>query len=275
MLVTLHGYDINIRREWWENGKGGHYRRQYPKQLLEMANAANVRFVAVSEAIRRRAIEYGIPAKKVAVRYIGVDTAKFSPGSVPFPLRPCRVLFVGRLVEKKGTEYLIRAFAAVSQRVCAAELVIVGDGPLRLSLEALSESLELNVRFLGTLSSERIRQEMQGARVFCLPSVRARNGDAEGFGLALLEAQSCGLPVVTSASGGSTEGLLEAQTGFAFPEKDEYVLADLLTKMLQDERLCGELSINSVAFVRERFDLYSCTAAIEREYDYSMDGTAV
>ena len=80
MLVTLHGYDININRGWWEAGYGGPAMRNYPKRLLELASHPRVSFIAVSEAIRRRAISYGIPEEKITVRYIGVDTSKFRAG---------------------------------------------------------------------------------------------------------------------------------------------------------------------------------------------------
>jgi glycosyltransferase involved in cell wall biosynthesis len=113
MIVTLHGYDINICRKWWEAGYGGRVMRKYPSRLLDLAKEPRVRFIAVSEAVRRRAMSYGIPAEKLRVHYIGVDTKKFAPGDRSVVERERRVLFVGRLVEKKGYEYLIRASALV------------------------------------------------------------------------------------------------------------------------------------------------------------------
>ena len=74
MLVTLHGFDINIHKWWWEKGNGGLRRRVYPRRLLKMAQEPSVRFIAVSKAIKQRAIEYGIPEEKITVSYIGVDT---------------------------------------------------------------------------------------------------------------------------------------------------------------------------------------------------------
>src|SRR5690606_12032101 len=82
ILVTLHGYDISISRDWWEEGNSGLRRRSYPSSLLAMAKHPNVNFIAVSNAIMRRAVNFGIPSEKVHVRYIGVDTDKFTPGSV-------------------------------------------------------------------------------------------------------------------------------------------------------------------------------------------------
>ncbi len=115
MLVTLHGYDINTHREWWEQGYGGEEMRAFPQRLLELASRPRVHFVAVSEAFRDRAIRFGIPANKVSVRYIGIDLQKFVPGRVPIAQRQRQVLFIGRLVEKKGCGYLIEAMDEVQK----------------------------------------------------------------------------------------------------------------------------------------------------------------
>ncbi len=147
MLVTLHGYDINTYRDWWEAGKGGPAMRTYPRRLLNLAEQPGVGFVAVSEAIRQRAIEFGIPGQKITVNYIGIDTSKFTPGGIPIAQRPPHVLFVGRLVEKKGCRYLIEAMSTVQREVPGARLIVVGDGPLRQSLEQLAQRLWRQCRF--------------------------------------------------------------------------------------------------------------------------------
>ena len=160
MLVTLHGCDININRDWWEAGHGGQALRKYPSRLLKLAYRSRVHFIAVSDAIQRRAISFGIPENKIEVRYIGVDTSKFTLGGRPLIERARKVLFVGRLVEKKGCEFLIRAFADVQAAVPDASLVIVGDGPLRDPLQSLANDLKICVQFRGALSSADVSQEL-------------------------------------------------------------------------------------------------------------------
>lgn len=266
MLVTLHGYDINTDPRWWQAGHGGPLRRSYPRRLRALGQRRRVRFLAVSEAVRRRAIDYGLPADRVAVRYIGVDTAAFRPGGAPLAQRPPRVLFAGRLVEKKGVAHLLHAFAEVRRALPAAELVVAGDGPLREPLQQLAAGLGLPARFAGRLTSAQLRDELAQARVFCLPSVTAANGDAEGFGLVLLEAQACGVPVVSSARGGAQEGLVEGQTGLAFAEGDRAALARHLGALLGDAARAQRMGEAAAAFVRERFDLSRCTEALEADY---------
>lgn len=265
LVVTLHGYDINTRREWWEAGKGGPKMRSYPRRLLALAAQPRVGFVAVSEAIRRRAIEFGIPDKKIAVSYIGINTSKFTTGSIPIARRSPRVLFVGRLVEKKGCRYLIEAMSNVQKDVPGARLVVIGDGPLRQNLENLAQGLGVDVDFGGSQPSSYVRRELDAARVLCLPSVTAESGDAEGFGLVLLEAQASGVPVISSALGGATEGLKEGETGFAFPEADVDRLTYLLGRALRTHP--QDISERTRQFVVRGFDIQRTTKSLELAYD--------
>ena len=267
LLVTLHGFDVNVYREWWKSGKGGFLRRTYPRRLLRMSREPAVHFIAVSQAIRQRAIEYGIPADKVTVSYVGVDTRKFKPGGLPIGDRPKRVLFTGRMVEKKAPLLMVRTFAEVRKRLPDAELVMIGDGPLLNDAKELAGALTVPVEFLGARNPEEVLAELHQARVFCLPSVTASNGDAEGFGIVLLEAQACGVPVVTSARGGATEGIIDGRTGYRFPEGDEGELANLLQRALADERANAAMGAEASEFVRRSFDIRVCTRKLEEIYD--------
>lgn len=267
MMVTLHGYDITTRREWWEQGNAGRTMRRYPERLLQVATRKNVHFVAVSRSIRQAAIDYGIPADRVSVSHIGVDVTRFTPGPVPVASRDPKVLFIGRLVEKKGLEHLIRALAQIAPTVPALSLVVAGDGPLRGQLKALAYDLGVRTEFLGAQPPARIKTELDAARVFCLPSVEAANGDAEGFGMVLLEAQACGVPVISSARGGAEEGLLEGITGFAHAEGCETTLADRLRRVLTNDTLAQAMSDAAPGFVRQHFDLQHCARDLETLYD--------
>ena len=267
LLVTLHGVDINASREYWESGRGGWQMRSYPRRLLKLAHHSDTHFIAVSDAIRRRAIDFGIPAVKVSTLYTGVDTIKFLPGDMPIARRGRSVLFVGRLVEKKGCEYLIRAMASVRRRIVDASLTIVGDGPLQDRLEDLARRCGVAVKFLGVLQPDRVLAELHAARVFCLPSVQAKSGDAEGFGMVILEAQAAGVPVITSANGGAVEGLLDGATGFRVPPGDVEALADRITLVLSDDALATSMATAARKYVVANFDIRSCTEKLSCLYE--------
>jgi glycosyltransferase involved in cell wall biosynthesis len=272
VVTTLHGMDVNIDDEWWS--KGSRADRLYPRRLTRIGQDARVYFVAVSEAIRNRAIQRGIPAERIFVRHIGVDVCRFTPGGLPILKRRRRVLHVGRMVEKKGGSILIEAFARVVQRVADAELVMVGAGPLLAEFQERAQALQLPIAFRGSLDSTKVKQEMDEARVFCLPSITARNGDAEGFGLVLLEAQACGVPAVSSARGGAKEGIRDGVTGFIFPEGDVVALEATLFRLLTDDALATSMSGQARRFVEANFDIRTCTADLEDLYDQIYAATA-
>jgi glycosyltransferase involved in cell wall biosynthesis len=267
LIVTVHGFDVTIRKSFWEEGHAGSFMAAYPRRLAAMAQSPRVHFVAVSNAIRDAAIGYGIPEERVSVKYVGINVSVFEPAGIPVRDRRPRVLFVGRLVEKKGVAFLIEAFARVKVRVPNAELVIVGDGPLRVSLAALAAELAVPVTFAGAMDRQEIKRQMDDARVFCLPSVTAQNGDAEGLGIVLLEAQACGVPVVTSARGGATEAIIHGQTGLAFEEKDVDMLSQHLITLLVDDECASRMSASARRFVKEKFDLHRCTQSLEALYE--------
>lgn len=267
LIATLHGYDINAHREWWEAGHGGLRRRSYPLRLLTMAQCPRVTFIAVSHAVRESAIAAGIPEKKIHVHHIGVDTERFRPGGAPMTQRARRILFVGRLIENKGVEYLVRAFGSLRAHVRDAELVVAGDGHLKEPLRQLAMRLCVPVSFLGAISNEDVKRQLDQARVLCLPSVTLSNGTSEGFGMVLLEAQACGVPVVTSSRGARTEGLEDGHTGFVFAERDVAALARHLTFLLTNTEPLQHMSSQAVQFVRRKFDIRTCTARLEDFYE--------
>jgi glycosyltransferase involved in cell wall biosynthesis len=266
MLVTLHGFDVHVRPDWWQAGHGGRLMRRYPERLRRIAAQPGVRFVAVSQAVREAAVAFGLPSERVDVGVIGVDLARVVRGTLPIADRPRRVLFVGRLVEKKGAALLLQALT--DPRLAGVEALLVGDGPLRAALQAQAQAFGLaGVRFAGALPHAQVVAEMGRARVYCLPAVTAPNGDAEGLNTTVIEAQAAGLPVVTSARGSTTEGLLDGVTGIAFAEHDVSALADALVRLMADDALAQRMADAGPAYAAERFDARRCTARLETLYD--------
>ena len=219
----------------------------------------------MSEFIAELLRDAGCDPAKIAVHYIGVDTERFRPPESD--TRDRSVLFVGRLVTKKGVIHLIHAMARVQATMPEAELVIAGDGPLRPQLAEAAARLRVRARFLGTQTPEAVAELMRRAGVMCTPFVVARNGDAEGMGLTAIEAQASGLPVVASPSGGSPEGLVDGRTGFLVPGGDDEALAARLLKLLGDDDLRAQFGRAARAHVLENFDLRRQTRKLEEIYD--------
>ena len=267
VVVTLHGYDIRTSAQWWRDGHGGRRMRSYPDKLLAMASDPAVQFVAVSKSIRDTAVLYGIPAERISVCYLGIAVQNFPVLTPPPSQRDPLILFVGRLVEKKGATYLLEAAARLKKRVPSVRLRFIGEGALRQSLQERARVLHVDADFLGAQPHTEVRKQLGQARVLCVPSITATNGDAEGLPMALLEAQASGVPVVTSAKGGADEGIVDQKTGFAFEEKNVDQLASLLEVVLLDDARADAMSSQAAAFVRDRFDIQTCTQQLESFYD--------
>jgi glycosyltransferase involved in cell wall biosynthesis len=256
LVVTLHGYDVTKRDD----------REHDYRKLWEQASL----FLCVSSFIYQRALERGFPARKLRVQYIGVDEQIFTASNECLPLSQ-GVLFVGRLVEKKGCEYLIEAMRRVQSAMPEARLTVIGDGPLRSVLEAKAHGLGVTVDFLGAQNSETIRRHIRQAAVFSAPSVTAQNGDSEGFGIVFIEAQAMGVPVVAFRHGGIPEAVSDGETGLLAPERDIPGLAERMLHYLSDEARRRAAGDAGRTFVRERFSLRQRTAELESIYDSLLE----
>lgn len=266
LVATLHGYDVTVSEDIWRRGEYGRALRDYPRRLREAGRSGLVDFVAVSESIRASALAWGLPEDRVHVRPVGVDVRRFTPSPEIAEGAPT-ILFVGRLVEKKGLEHLLEAMPTVLARIPSVRLRVVGDGPLREACRSRAERLGLPVDFLGACGGDRVLEELRSAQVLCLPSVTAKNGDAEGLPIVILEAQSCGLPVVTSARGGATEGIRHGETGFAFAEGEAADMASRLVALLSDPGLRKAMGEAARARMLTYFDIARCTLRLEEVYD--------
>ncbi len=193
----------------------------------------NVSFLAISESTRDDLVRRGIPRARVAVVRCGLDQAGYAVHVPPEDRAEPVVVFLGRLRKYKGAQHLIRAFPAVVAEVPDARLKIVGDGPYRGRLEALARSLGVRdrVEFLGALSHEEKVAALNGAQVAAAPSPK------EGWGLTVIEANACGVPVVASRSPGLVESVRDGETGLLVPHGDAAALARATIRLLTDRAL--------------------------------------
>jgi glycosyltransferase involved in cell wall biosynthesis len=149
------------------------------------------------------------------------------------------VMYVGRLVQGKGLEYLIAAM----ERCCDQQLVIVGDGPERRNLEKLAEKMA-NVTFVGEVAAERVTEYFQRARMFVLPSL------SEGSPNVVLEAMAHGVPVIATAVGGIPDLIKHGETGFLTQAGNVSEIAYYVRKLADDEALRRRLGNNCLGAVR-------------------------
>jgi colanic acid/amylovoran biosynthesis glycosyltransferase len=261
LIVTLHGYDVTISDTEYSRSRTGRLYLHRRRNLWEQAAL----FICDSDFLSARAAKIGFPESKLRTHYIGVDRRAFR--RVEEPSDQASVLFVGRLVEKKGCDLLIRAMSIVQQELPDVVLTIIGDGPMRESLDRLAKSLDVRCRFLGSRSSEEIKQMLQRATIFCAPSRTAKSGDSEGLGIVFLEAQAMGVPVVSSFHGGIPEAVIHGETGLLAPEGDYHTLAEHLQLLLRREDLRALYGARGIQWIREAFDIEMLTNGLEDIYE--------
>ncbi len=195
----------------------------------------------------------------------GVDPERFRRVGRQRPVPP-RLVAVGRLVPKKGLIDLVEAARRLRERGLAFEVRIVGDGPERASLEERirAAALESQVRLLGVLGHEAVRDEIEAATVLVLPAVIAPDGDRDSMPLVLKEAMSLEVPVVATRVAGLPEAVAE-DCGRLVPPHDPAALADAVAELLAaPESARDALGRRGRARVVERFDIRALTADFAR-----------
>jgi len=161
------------------------------------------------------------------------------------------VLFCGRLVERKGVEYLIRSIGEI--KLNNIHLVISGGGGLRDELENLTKQLGLTdkVTFFGRASDEELGMLHDISDVFVCPSIIDSKGNTEYLGLVIPEAMESGLPVIASSVGGIVDTVKNEMNGILVPPKDSRSIAQALERVIEDTVLARKLVENSKATVKE------------------------
>jgi colanic acid/amylovoran biosynthesis glycosyltransferase len=266
LVTALHGYDVTMSDQAMGRTRLG---REYlhGRPALQKKGAL---FLTCSAYVRQRGLAIGYPVDRTIVHSIGVDVERFKPPTIR--QREKIVLFVGRLVEKKGCGSLIEAMAEVQRRMPAAELTVIGDGALRPDYEMLAAARGVRCDFLGAQPSTVVRDWMARAAVFCVPSVVAASGDAEGFGIVFIEAQAMGLPVVSTLSGGIPEAVKHGETGLLVTERDSRALAEAILRLMQDDELWHRYSLAGRRHVVEHFNLAQQTGRLEDVFDRLLAG---
>lgn len=190
----------------------------------------------MNEEMRARVLELGAPPDQVSVMPMGADLSGVVQRVERQQAGPLRLLFVGRLVEKKGLHVLLDALRLLQ---ADAALTVVGDGPLRAGLERRAEGLP--VRFVGQLGRRALRQAYADADVVVVPSVRAASGDQDGLPVVLLEAMGTGCAVVASDLAGLDEAVRDGVDGVLSPPGDARRLAQALDTLSADPERRAEL----------------------------------
>ena len=248
IATVFHGKDMSA---YLDKRRSGAYKHLFARGDL---------FLPISEFWRDKLITLGAPADKIMVHRMGVDTTRFV--ETPRALKPgeaVRFIGVGRMVEKKGFDDALAAFAKMRSApdAPAATLTLIGDGPLRGALQRQAAQLGFgdSVRFTGLLPHAKVEEMLREAHVFVLPSRTSRSGDMEGIPVALMEAMAQGLPVLATRHSGTPELVEHGVSGLLCAEGDREALAANMLAFATSPERWASMGAAGAAKVRRDFDL--------------------
>jgi colanic acid/amylovoran biosynthesis glycosyltransferase len=244
LLSSFHGADITVFPKKFGSG---YYKRLFQSKGL---------FTGNSGFIILKMIENGCPPELIEKIPECLNVNQFQYRGKAPKRTIFKILTVGRFVEKKGYEYSLRAAALLKERGVLFEYNIIGEGPLLEQMKMLAVQLGIAdcMKFNGALKQDVVVTFYQSAHVFLLPSVTAADGDTEGQGLVLQEAQAIGLPVVATLHNGFPDSIVDGVTGYLVPEKDPQALFEKLLLLYNSEELCDEMGAKGRLFVEQNFD---------------------
>lgn len=213
--------------------------------------------VTISDFNRRYLAERVSPIALERMRIVHCGVSPSGYAFQPEGRKPGLVMSVGRLDHIKGFPHLIEACRLLVERGVAFECVVIGDGPLRASLEAQIASAGLggHVRLLGACRQEQVREYLHASSVFALPSVVTERGDRDGIPVALMEAMACGTPVVSTTVSGIPELVEHGVSGLLAAPGDAAALADCIERALTEPDAARAMARRARQKVEADFDV--------------------
>jgi len=270
LVVSLHGSDVYVAERhplvgWAARGV--------------FNTAAWV--TACSGDLRDRAIGLGARADRSEVLPYGVDTARFAPdpaarralhARLGLPEHAPIVCTAGRLVRKKGFEYLIDATARLRVAHPGAHLVIAGGGDLEQELRARAGNAGIGpfVHFLGSIAQSDVPSLIAGADCIAVPSVRDDAGNVDGLPNVVMESLASATPLVATPAGGIGAVVDHGRTGLLVPERDPNALADALAALLSDTDLRARIGRAARQEVCERYTWERYAQRLEEVFDVAV-----
>lgn len=262
LIVTFHGYDVPLLSS---------RRRFLPLHLPYAAGSAamlrDMRLgLCASVELKHMLMRLGVDERRLRVHRLGVDLERFR--FVP-EHADRRVLMVGRLVEKKGFEYGLQAFAHARALGADARLTIVGEGERLGRLKRLTRELGVEpvVAFVGSQTNEEVARLLGTASALLAPSVVARDGNRESGLIVVKEAAASGAVPIGTLHGGIPESIDDGVNGYLVEERDWRTMGERLFRILTDSDLQRRLARAARSKMEGEFDNRALVAGLEDIYD--------
>lgn len=258
IFVTFHGYDASRLLD---------SSRLYRFGLRRLFRKKNIFPIAVSKRIKQNLEKNRIYSRNTKVRYLGIDVGYFTPSERN--IKDLIFIQVSRFVEKKGHSYTLKAFSKYIKESnnSEAKLLLIGDGNLMDETKKLSIELNLNnqVEFLGKQSQEAIKKHLNEASIYVQHSVTDASGDMEGLPIAIMEAMSMQLPILSTRHSGIPEIVEEGINGYLSTERN----VDEFAQKMKLISTWSRLRINREK-VKSDFDSHKNFMLLESDYLQSI-----
>jgi colanic acid/amylovoran biosynthesis glycosyltransferase len=209
-------------------------------------------------------MSHNLAADEIDVVYCSLETERFRPNPRLNGDGPVRLLSVGRLIEKKGFEYLIDACALLVNSGFEMQCRIAGAGPLQKALQARIDhhGLQGQVTLLGAVEQDHILELYQESDAFVLACVVGKDGNRDGLPVVLVEAMSCGLPVISTPVAGITDLIQPEETGVLVEQRDSVALAEAMKGLIVDENRRKQLGKRARQKVEADFQIQQNAARL-------------
>ena len=262
-IVSFHGMDVQQR----EDQPG------YVEKLRDLLGVLPL-VLARSHSLRDRLIDLGCPEEKIRINRTGIPMGRFPVAERAFPGDGAwRFVQACRLIEKKGLDVALKAFAEFAGRYPKSHFTIAGEGPLLAEMEQLSGELGVadKVTFAGFLDESSLGKLYAESHVFVHPSQLTEDQNQEGVPNSMLEGMATGLPVAATLHGGIPEAVANGETGILVPERDFKGLTKALFSFASDAQRWEQFSAAAARSVREQFEQCAQIAKLESFYDEAIE----
>lgn len=256
-LARLSGYHPFVLSVWGSDVYDFPYESSIKMSIIQKNLDAADLICSTSEVMKKQTKNLLVSPKKILVTPFGIDTTKFTPKR-NFSEEVHVIGTVKTLASKYGIDTLIKAFAIVANKLSDKDLrlVIAGDGPQRTELVNLASNLEIadKCKFLGRISHDKVPEVLHSFDIY----VALSESESESFGVAILEASACGLPVVVSDAGGLSEVVENGKTGIVVPRRDPEAAAKAIFLLMNYAQMRRRLSENGVKRVNQLYLWRNC-----------------
>jgi colanic acid/amylovoran biosynthesis glycosyltransferase len=245
VITAFHGYDMSS------------YVTSHGNNVYNPLFSKGDFFLPISDHWKRKLIQIGCPSQKIFVHRMGIDTDKFHFRRNNLKKNRVKILTIARLVEKKGIRHGIEVVAAVIKKFPGIEYLVVGDGPLKNSLENLIKQLQIDgiVKLLGWREQNEIIQLMQEADIFLAPSITGSDDDQEGIPVVIMEAMAQGLPIISTYHSGIHELVQDGVSGFLVSERDVAALSEKLIYLLEHQEIWNDMGAAGRRHIEEHYNI--------------------